>query len=183
VFQHVLLSPGGAAAAAASAGSAGGAASTAPASGESHLRNFFLIVPALTTSFVDHLRSSKDRMEKSVKGAEAFFSDDGFAMGAAYILAILKQDRAFDSLHWWDSVALFHRAELASFKAEGAALGKTKADADRAEELAFKSRRTVAAQAEFDSLFYAFSGARLFFKVDGGADDDEVSQSIDKVLA
>ncbi len=33
----------------------------------------------------------QDRMDKSVKGAETFFTDDGFAIGLAYILAILGQ--------------------------------------------------------------------------------------------
>jgi WASH complex subunit 7 len=172
VFQHVLLAP-----------SKGGPAGLNAGGGDSHLRNFFLIIPALCVSFVDHLRNSKDRMEKSVKGSDSFFSDDGFSVGCAYILAILKQDRAFDSLHWWDSVATQHREELAAYKAEAASLGKAKADLDRKEELAFKARRIIAAQEEYDSLFFAFSGARLFFKVDGMGDDDDVKQSVDTVLA
>lgn len=32
-------------------------------------------------------------MDKSVKGAETFFTDDGFALGLAFILAILRQVR------------------------------------------------------------------------------------------
>lgn len=144
------------------------------------MRNFFLIVPALTISFTDNLRTAKDRMDKSVKGAEAFFSEDGFAVGLAYILAILKQDRAFDSLHWWDAVTRHHRAELASYRTELAGLGKSKADADRAEELAFKNKRVLTAQAEFDSLFFAFSGARLFFKID---EEEDITTSVDKVLS
>ena len=123
-------------------------------------------------------------MEKSVKGAEAFFTDDGFAVGCAYVLAILKQDRAFDSLHWWESAARFHRAELAACKAEAATLGKTKTDADRAEELDFKMRRVVAIQAEFDALFWSFSCSRLFFKRDDmGGEEEEITVSIDKMLA
>lgn len=142
--------------------------------GATHLRNFFLIVPALTINFVDNLRTSKDRMEKTVKGMEAFFSDDGFAMGIAYILAILRQDKAFESLHWWDAVARFHNAELAKCQAEMAGLGKTKADADRREELEFKRRRVLADRREFDSLFFAYRGARTFFRPqEEGRDDDE----------
>ena len=137
-------------------------------------------MPALTISFTDNLRAAKDRMDKGVKGAEAFFSEDGFAVGLAYVLAILKQDRAFDSLHWWDAVTRHHKAELAAYRAEGAALGKGKADADRAEELAFKTKRVLGAQGEFDSLFFAFSGARLFFKVD---EEEDITASVDKVLS
>jgi WASH complex subunit 7 len=168
VFQHMLLNRG-------SSASGGGGEGKKP-SGDNDLRNFFLIVPALTLSFVDNLRSSKDRMEKSVKGTESFFCDDGFAMGLAYVLAILKQDRQFDSLHWWDAALRYHRAELASYKAEAVGLEKSKgkADQDRLEELNFKTRKVLAVQAEFDQLFYAFAGARAFFKTDGSTEDDEV---------
>ena len=190
VFQHSLLAPGGAGAGA----GAGGSGSGAPTGGDSHLRNFFLIVPALTLSFIDNLRTSKDRMEKCVKGAECSFTDDGFAMGCAYILAILKQDRAFDSLHWWDSIRSYHRSELVSYMKEEAALaaaakagGKAaagaKGDADRREELEFKKRRILMAEVESDALFYAFSCSRLLFKGDGSREEEEVSQSVDKMLA
>jgi len=114
-------------------------------------------------------------MEKSVKGTESFFCDDGFCMGIAYILSILKQDRQFESLHWWDAILRYHRTELASYKTEMATLNtKNKADLDRSEELTFKTKRILTAQAEFDQLFYAFQGARAFFKMDGSTEDDEV---------
>ena len=165
VFHHVLLKP------------------SAGTGGDSHLRNFFLIVPALSLSFVDNLRNGKDRMEKSVKDKECFFTDDGFAVGLAYILAILKQDRSFDSLHWWDSVKRHHRAQLLAFDAGERGLGNSKADADKREEINFKRRSLLVAEVEFDSLFYAFSCARLLFKSNGVKEDDDVTLSVDKMLA
>jgi WASH complex subunit 7 len=98
---------------------------------DSHLRNFFLIIPALTLSFVDSLRTAKERMEKTVKGSEAYFTDDGFPLGLAYILAILRQDRSFESLHWWEEVSAYHASELKKFSAELATLGKSKPDMDK----------------------------------------------------
>jgi WASH complex subunit 7 len=126
---------------------------------------------------VDALRNAKDRMEKTVKGSEAYFTDDGFALGLAYILAILKQDRAFDSLHWWDAVARHQADELAKFAGELAALSKakTKADADRREELEFKVRRVNVEKREFEALFYAFSGGRSFFAVHEADEDEDFS--------
>ena len=44
---------------------------------------------------------------KVVKGAptrEIYFTDDGFAMGIAYCLAILKQTKKNDALHWQDTI-------------------------------------------------------------------------------
>ena len=43
-------------------------------------------------------------------GKEVYFTDDGFAMGVAYCLAILKQTRKFEALHWTDTV----RAKVAA---------------------------------------------------------------------
>lgn len=45
-------------------------------------------------------------MYKTVRGVtkEMYFTDDGFCMGVAYCLAILKQSRKNEALHWTDSV-------------------------------------------------------------------------------
>lgn len=55
-----------------------------------HLKNFYAIVPPLTLNFVEHMILSKDKMSKKNKVGAAF-TDDGFAMGIAYILRLLDQ--------------------------------------------------------------------------------------------
>jgi WASH complex subunit 7 len=44
---------------------------------------------------------SKDHLGR--KGKFGCYTDDGFAIGIAYVLAVLKQGEKFESLHWFDS--------------------------------------------------------------------------------
>jgi len=68
------------------------------------LEQFTTIVPPLTISFVTALKGARAQLERASRGKDAYFNDDGFAVGLAFVLAVLRQERAFDSLHWFDSV-------------------------------------------------------------------------------
>ena len=76
-----------------------------------HLKNFYIIIPALTLNFVEYLLACKDRIEKKRKD-NAAFTDDGFAIGLAYILKLLDQNAFFDSLHWFTSANEHYLAEV-----------------------------------------------------------------------
>lgn len=45
----------------------------------SHLHNFYILVPALTLNFIEHAINSKEKMYK--KSKEGMFTNDGFALG------------------------------------------------------------------------------------------------------
>jgi WASH complex subunit 7 len=80
-----------------------------------HLKYFYCIVPALCISWIDASLQAKDAMFKIVRGASAremYFTDDGFAMGIAYCLAILKQTKKFESLNWQESVRTYQIKEM-----------------------------------------------------------------------
>lgn len=46
----------------------------------SHLKNFFLIVPALTVNFIEYFLGAKENISKKMRKGAAF-TDDGFAVG------------------------------------------------------------------------------------------------------
>eukprot|EP01132_Coremiostelium_polycephalum_P005975 gene5975-7444_t len=126
-----------------------------------HLKNFFVIVPALTVNFIDHLINAKDKLFKKSKaiGAESLqFTDDGFAIGIAYILKLLDQNREFDSLHWFERIQKKYEDEQKRILAESAARG-LKEDQNH-----LAVRKVVNYQNEFELFKYSFSGARIFFK-------------------
>lgn len=68
---------------------------------QKHLVNFYHIVPALTINFVETTVQAKDLMYKNTRRRESYFSDDGFAIGIAYILAILDQGDVRLVLRFW----------------------------------------------------------------------------------
>ena len=55
---------------------------------QTHLQNFYLILPALTVNYIEHISTSKEKIfKKNLDGAA--FTDDGFSIGLAYCLTLL----------------------------------------------------------------------------------------------
>jgi len=69
-----------------------------------HLKLFYLMVPPLTLSYIDHLNKGKEKLTSKNKNVGGFISDDGFPLGVAYLLKILNQTEKFASLNWFDSM-------------------------------------------------------------------------------
>jgi len=127
-----------------------------------HLRNFYMIVPPLTLNFVEHIMLAKDKLFKKTKnlgGESLMFTDDGFAIGIAYILKLLDQNKDFDSLHWFESVNKRYEQEMQSVHTTNAKRNK---DDQQTTTLTVKKLRGQ--QLEFELFKYSFAGARIFFK-------------------
>ncbi|XP_070159198.1 WASH complex subunit 4 [Polyergus mexicanus] len=123
-----------------------------------HLQQFYAIVPPLTLSFVDNSVSNKEKMFKKNQTGAAF-TDDGFAMGIAYINALLDQNAELDSLHWFKTVELHIAQEKL------AAEGKDDHGDEKLQQTrALTLQRLAERNAEFQLLYYSLSGARVFFK-------------------
>ena len=56
-------------------------------------------------NYVRYIGLAKDKLLlQSKRQVSGVFTEDGFALGVAYILAVLRQESRFKSLHWFDSV-------------------------------------------------------------------------------
>lgn len=128
---------------------------------QKHLKNFYIIVPPLTLNFVEKLIAQKERLAKKGGRQEACFTDDGFALGLAYILKLLGQDPDFDSLHWFESVQQHierKRQDIARFKS-----GKRASEEDQ-QMIQLTTKRLDSLQTEMELLYWTFTGSRIFFR-------------------
>ncbi|XP_054974336.1 WASH complex subunit 4 isoform X2 [Sorex araneus] len=135
-----------------------------------HLRNFYIIVPPLTLNFVEHSISCKEKLNKKNKIGAAF-TDDGFAMGVAYILKLLDQYQEFDSLHWFQSVREKYLKEIRAVARQQhvQAAGQ---DEKLLQTMNLTQKRLDVYLQEFELLYFSLSSARIFFRADKTAAEE-----------
>jgi len=136
-----------------------------------HLQNFHIIVPPLTFNFVEKMSIQKERISKKSGRGEASFTDDGFALGLAYLLKLLDQDAAFDSLHWFNAVKDFvneKKAEIAAQKKQ-----RSRANSTDMQHVQLTIKRLSNIRREFELLYYSFTGARIFFSEQESEEEKE----------
>ncbi|KYO36435.1 WASH complex subunit 4 [Alligator mississippiensis] len=135
-----------------------------------HLRNFYIIVPPLTLNFVEHSISCKEKLNKKNKSGAAF-TDDGFAMGVAYILKLLNQYQEFDSLHWFQSVREKYVKEIRAV-AKQQNVQSTNQDEKLLQTMNLTHKRLDVYLQEFELLHFSLSSARIFFRADKTAAEE-----------
>ncbi|XP_063704330.1 WASH complex subunit 4 [Culicoides brevitarsis] len=128
-----------------------------------HLKNFYLIIPALTLNYIEHMLTSKDKLTKKDQTG-ALFTDDGFSIGLAYILKLLDQITDFNALHWFKSLRRKYIAELKELNEKRANQGASNDDEKLQQTFALTEKRITAFQQEFELLFYSLSSAKVFFQ-------------------
>lgn len=127
-----------------------------------HLKNFYIIVPALTINYIEHILIAKDKLNKKNKEG-ALFTDDGFPMGLIYILKLLDQITDFNSLNWYNSIKTKVKDERSKI---GQQRNKIMSGGDEKllQTLLLSEKRLNAFQMEFELLFYNISSAKIFFQ-------------------
>ncbi|XP_043943762.1 WASH complex subunit 4 [Protopterus annectens] len=139
-----------------------------------HLRNFYIIVPPLTLNFVEHSISCKEKLNKKNKVGAAF-TDDGFAMGVAYILKLLDQYQEFDSLHWFQSVQeKYMKEKKAVVKQQN--VQSTNQDEKLMQTMNLTQKRLDIYLQEFELLYFSLSSARIFFRADKTAAEESLEK-------
>ncbi|XP_078001541.1 WASH complex subunit 4-like [Glandiceps talaboti] len=141
-----------------------------------HLRNFYMILPPLTLNFVEYSISCKEKLNKKNKVGAAF-TDDGFAMGIAYILKLLDQYHEFDSLHWFQSVRRkYGKDKQAASKQQKPGFGQS--DEKLEQTMVLTQKRLDMYRQEFDLLYYSLSSARIFFRADRTAAEEQQEEKM-----
>ncbi|XP_048356544.1 LOW QUALITY PROTEIN: WASH complex subunit 4 [Sphaerodactylus townsendi] len=135
-----------------------------------HLRNFYIIVPPLALNFIEHSISCKEKLNKKNK-AGAAFTDDGFAMGVAYILKLLDQYQEFDSLHWFQSVREKYVKEIRAI-AKQQNVQSSSQDEKLLQTMNLTHKRLDVCLQEFELLYFSLSSARIFFRADKTAAEE-----------
>ncbi|XP_023014098.2 strumpellin and WASH-interacting protein [Leptinotarsa decemlineata] len=126
-----------------------------------HLKNFYIIVPPLTINFIEHSLNCKERINKRNK-AEYTFTDDGFALGLAYIIEILNQAEQLNSLHWFHSIQRKFKNDRTRIKEQIIQAGNY--DNKLYQTLTLTEKKNTLYEREFQLLYYSFNSARLFFQ-------------------
>jgi len=120
-----------------------------------HLDNFYVIVPALTINFIEHLKTCKEKFHKKGK-EEGTFTDDGFIIGIAFLLKVLDQNIDFDSLRWFESVKEYYH--------EQKKLMTSKSKDKQMMTAIYSMSKVDALEEEFNLLKFSFLSARVFFQ-------------------
>ncbi|EDV25801.1 uncharacterized protein TRIADDRAFT_24562 [Trichoplax adhaerens] len=138
-----------------------------------HLSNFYAIIPPMTINYVEHMISAKEKLNRKNK-VGAGFTDDGFAMGVAYILKLLDQHRAFDSLHWFRSVKgrfMKEKDEIRRSRQRG------RDDEKLQQTMNLTLKRLETYSMEFTLLNYSLNSARIFFRAEKVITEKEIKDS------
>nr|XP_006633158.1 PREDICTED: WASH complex subunit 7 [Lepisosteus oculatus] len=139
-----------------------------------HLRNFYMIVPPLAVNFAEHSISCKEKLNKKNKVGAAF-TDDGFAMGVAYILKLLDQYQEFDSLHWFQAVREKYLKEMNAVVKEQH-VQATSQDEKLMQTMNLTQKRLDVYLQEFELLYFSLSSARIFFRADKTAAEENLEK-------
>ncbi|XXG67338.1 hypothetical protein AAC387_Pa06g0709 [Persea americana] len=81
-----------------------------------HLKEFFLLIPALIISLIDCKIHRKEKMWRGRDSGNQTYTEDGLMMGVAYILKVTGQEKSFDGLHLFADASKHFKEVLQSLE-------------------------------------------------------------------
>jgi len=127
-----------------------------------HLKNFYVILPALTINYVEHSIESKEKISRKNKMG-AMLTDEGLPMGLAYILKLLDQFVDFDSFQWFSSVKDKIQAEVEKARSQSG-LNANNGESNLAQTISLTEKRLETLEKEFNLLNYNLTSCRILFR-------------------
>lgn len=128
-----------------------------------HLRRFYLMVPALTMNYVEHMITMKEDLTGVSRSRSHQYTDDGFTIGLVYLLTLLDQLNAFNSLHWFATVDKYYTDQIEKLKST--ALSTSDFDPEKLlQTQSLSEKRFRSLQREFNLLYYNVSSSKMFFQ-------------------
>lgn len=121
-------------------------------------------MPALTLNYIEYIIAAKENMNKKTKEIGTCFTDDGFAMGLAYVLRLLNQNSDFNSLHWFKAVHQKFSSELEQLAKTREEYGNSNTSSKLHQTLALSEKRINVILHEFDLLYCSLNSAKIFFQ-------------------
>jgi len=128
-----------------------------------HLKLFHILIPTVTLNFVDHVHRGKEKISKK-NNKDAFISDDGFALGIAYLLKILDQIEQFIALNWFQHMKEKFDRDIKTLTQRNERLGLAPSnDADQTEDqMSYNRLRSLSK--EFEMLNFCVNASQILFK-------------------
>lgn len=128
-----------------------------------HLELFFLVIPALTINYIDHLINCKERASSRSSAVRfgALLSDDGFAIGVAFLLTVLGQTDDYNKLDWLNQTCMKLHADIDEVETR---LHDPKYEESLKQTSTMTLRRLNKLQSEYFALEHTLTCALLLFE-------------------
>lgn len=128
-----------------------------------HFKLFYIIIPSLTICYIDYIINCKDRVSaRSTSGrVGALMSDDGFALGVAFLLTVMQQKDDFARCEWFQQVKQKLNDDMRDIEQR---LNDTTFEESLKQISSMTLRRLNRLRDEYDVLAFTFNSAILFFE-------------------
>lgn len=152
---------------------------------DSFMSGFHCMLPALCLSWMDASLQGKEMMHKKNITRGGYYTDDGFAIGLAFILSVTDQQKMYDRLNWFKSIQSKYTADEEDLVAKKTAeevkrdakiaaakqsswfssgVDDSQEESDELKNLKMMEKRIEGNKREMSMLFFSMNEATALFK-------------------